>query len=214
MKKSEKSLPGPVRFVVRTLLRFWYVWAAIALLLVAAFWLRGCRDEMMRKGALKVAVKHTDSIDATPQEVRAVREIGQWELLSIRTEELVELSRKGILRDKRIARIYPGTLRIGIDMDRAAPDWFERRGDTAVLRLPRPALLDTNFIDETRVRPLYESGTWEAAAREQLYRKARRQMMERTLTRQNIVTAEQTATSYFTDLLRGLGFDTVMVSYR
>jgi len=215
MKRTSSGFwHGLGRFLFRTSLSFWYVWVIIILLLIAAFWLRGCRDDLLQKGVMNVGVKHKAAIDLTPQEVRAIKRIGQWEFLTIRTEELVEINEKGLLRDKQLARIYPGVLRIGIDLDRADADWFTARGDTAVLKVPRPALLDSDFIDETRVRAFYERGTWPPEAREQLYQKARRHMLERHLTPDNLAVARKNATAHFSHLFFALGFKYVIVSYQ
>lgn len=212
-EKSKGFWRGLGRFLLRTAGSFWYVWVIIVLILLAAFWLRGCRDSMLQKGVVNVGVKHASSIDLTPQEVRAIKHIGQWEFLTIRTEELVEISEKGLLRDKQLARIYPGVLRIGVDLQRAPQDWFTARGDTAVLKVPRPALLDSNFIDETHVRAFYERGTWPAEAREQLYQKARSRMLERNLTAANLALARKNATAHFSRLFFALGYRFVIVTY-
>ena len=50
-----------------------------------------------------------DKIDVTPTIITSMKEIGEWEFLSIDDEELVDTTRKGFLRDDKLVRIYYGT---------------------------------------------------------------------------------------------------------
>ena len=59
----------------------------------------------------------TDSeIDVTPTQIVSIKAIGEWEFLSVSAEELVDTVRKGLFSNDELARIYFGTLRLGIDM--------------------------------------------------------------------------------------------------
>ena len=104
-------------------------WLVLLALVVAAFVVHRCE-----KDPPALTVEHTKAIDTTPEEIRRIREIREWEFLSVSTEELVETYEAGTFADKQLARIYTGTLRLGIDMSRAGDNWFTARGDTAVLR--------------------------------------------------------------------------------
>ena len=157
-----------------------------------------------------IALEVDDGIDVTPQQIESIRAIGQWEFLSITTEELVDTVRKGLISDDHLARIYYGTLRLGIDMSRVQ---LEARGDTVVATLPRVALLDSNFIDEARTKAFFESGSWKPAAREALYRKARRQMLKHSLTRENLATARQNADAQLRQLLRSMGYNNITITW-
>ena len=157
-----------------------------------------------------IALEVDDGIDVTPQQIESIRAIGQWEFLSITTEELVDTVRKGLFSDDHLARIYYGTLRLGIDMSRVQ---LEARGDTVVATLPRVTLLDSNFIDEARTKAFFESGSWKPAAREALYRKARRQMLKHSLTRENLATARQNADAQLRQLLRSMGYNNITITW-
>lgn len=157
-----------------------------------------------------IAIEVDDGIDVTPQQIESIRAIGQWEFLSITTEELVDTVRKGFISDDHLARIYYGTLRLGIDMSRVQ---LEARGDTVVATLPRVTLLDSNFIDEARTKAFFESGNWKPAAREALYRKARSQMLKHSLTRENLATARQNADAQLRQLLRSMGYNNITITW-
>ena len=185
-------------------------WPWLAALVVAAglYALRRCEADPPR-----LAVEHHSAIDVTPEEIREIRNIREWEFLSISTEELVEACEPGTLGDRQIARIYEGTLRLGIRMDRAGDDWFSARGDTACLRLPDVGLLDDDFIDEARTRAFYEKGTWPASTRERLYQQARTAMLRRHLTEENLRMARENAREQFTKIFQGFGFRVVDVKF-
>ena len=157
-----------------------------------------------------IAIEVDDGIDVTPQQIESIRAIGQWEFLSISTEELVDTVRKGLFSDDHLARIYYGTLRLGVDMSRAQ---LEARGDTVVATLPRVTLLDPNFIDEARTKAFFESGSWKPAAREALYNKARRQMLAHSLTRENLQNACQNADTQLRQLLKSMGYNNITITW-
>ena len=157
-----------------------------------------------------IAIEVDDGIDVTPQQIESIRAIGQWEFLSISTEELVDTVRKGLFSDDHLARIYYGTLRLGVDMSRAQ---LEARGDTVVATLPRVTLLDPNFIDEARTKAFFESGSWKPAAREALYNKARRQMLAHSLTRENLQNARQNADTQLRQLLKSMGYNNITITW-
>lgn len=195
------------------LLKGWKLWLVLALIGGAAWLLRDCRDSRHGLGGGGLRVERGQGIDPTPEEVRAVRRLGQLETLSIATEELAELHREGILRDDQLARIYVGTLRLGVDLERTHGEWFRVAGDTAKLTVPRVGLLDEDFIDEARTRPFYERGTWTAADRDSLYRQASERMRRRCLTEENLLLARRGATERLTQICAALGFRYVIVTY-
>lgn len=185
-----------LKWVVRTLL--------LVVVILVLWWLLFAEKDN------HIALEVDDGIDVTPQQIESIRAIGQWEFLSITTEELVDTVRKGFISDDHLARIYYGTLRLGIDMSRVQ---LEARGDTVVATLPRVTLLDSNFIDEARTKAFFESGNWNPAAREALYRKARRQMLKHSLTRENLATARQNADAQLRQLLRSMGYNNITITW-
>ena len=153
-------------------------------------------------------------IDVTPQQVRAMRAIGQWEFLALTDEEMVDTIRQGFFFDDQLVRIYYGTLRLGIDMQQLSDSAFTSRGDTLDVMLPAIQLLDYNFIDEARTRSFISKGNWDASDREALYRRAKAKMLRQCLTPRNIRRARQNAEEQVTDMLRVMGFEKVNLKWK
>jgi len=200
-----------VQFLVYSLFNYWKFWLVLALIILGLFLWRDCKNGGTI--APSIAIESDTAIATTPEEVREMKDIFQWEFLSVETEELAELFSSGTFGDSRIARIYTGVLRIGIDRDSLAANWLETRGDTALLTLPTPALLDDNFILETSAETFYTSGTWGAGAREKLYNQAKEKMMKRCLTPENIRQASENAIAQFQKVFGALGYHTVEVKF-
>ena len=188
-----------------------YKIAGIVVAFIAAWllvwWMKGCISKA------EIGVEVDQSIDVTPEQITSIKAIGEWEFLSIASEELVDTIRKGFLSDDHLVRIYYGTLRIGIDLSKTKKNWISAHGDTVVVKLPKVGLLDKEFIDETRTKAFYESGRWTARDREALYRKARRQMLSHALTKQNLRTAETNAEDQVRHLLRAMGYNNITVTF-
>ena len=160
-----------------------------------------------------VSVEVDDGINITPEQIQSIRDIGQWEFLSISNEELVDTVRKGLFSDDQLVRIYYGTLRLGVDLSKTKKNWISAHGDTVVVKLPKVGLLDKEFIDETRTKAFYESGRWTARDREALYRKARRQMLSHALTKQNLKMAEANAEDHVRQMMKTMGFNNITVTF-
>lgn len=152
-------------------------------------------------------------INVTPEQIQSIRDIGEWEFLSISNEELVDTVRKGLLSDDELVRIYYGTLRLGINLHQAGPRWLQAQGDSVVVTLPPIGLLDRDFIDEARTRSFYETGKWTPADREKLYQKAYRQMKSHSLTKENLETARQNAEEQFRQMMKTMGFRHVEIKF-
>ena len=151
-------------------------------------------------------------IDITPTQIAAIKQIGHWEFLSVRDEELVDTLSRGFFSDKELVRIYYGTVRLGIDLQKTDDKWIQVTDTAVVATLPPIQLLDRNFIDEAQTRSFFESGSWSSADREALYNRAYQKMYARCVTPQNIATAEENARQQFAQLLRSLGFEKVWVN--
>ena len=179
---------------------------AVLLLAVAGWWL-------IVRGTGDFAVEVNDSIGVTPEQIQKIETIGQWEFLAVSDEELVDTTRKGFFSNDQLARIYYGTLRIGIDMSKAKDGWIQTRGDSLVAVLPAVGLLDEDFIDEARTKTFYESGKWTAREREAMYQKARQKMKKHSLSAENLRSAEQQADTHFRQLFRSMGFHHVNIRF-
>ena len=154
-----------------------------------------------------------DAIGDTPTQIESIRNIGEWEFLSVSNEELVDTVRKGLFSDDHLVRIYYGTLRLGINMHQASPHWLTVSGDTVTAVLPKVGLLDKNFIDEARTKSFYESGSWKQADREALYKKAYRMMLNRCLTPSNLKAAEENAEAQFRKMLLAMGYKNIVIKF-
>ncbi len=155
----------------------------------------------------QIGITHTDKIDITPVQIERIRDIGQWEFLAISDEELVDTVRHGFFGDDELARIYYGTLRLGIDLQETSEGWIKMDKDTVVVMLPPIKLLDEKFIDEARSKTFYEDGRWSEADKALLLERAKVAMKTRCLTPANMRSAAQNASAQFSMLLRSMGFE-------
>ncbi|MBQ6377516.1 MAG: DUF4230 domain-containing protein [Prevotella sp.] len=179
----------------------------VVLLVAGFFWLRGLtKDDDIDFG--------TDTaIGITPTQIQSIKAIGEWEFLAVSAEELVDTVRKGLLMNDELARIYYGTLRLGINMHQVKPGWMEVRGDSVTMVLPAIGLLDKDFIDEARTKSFYESGSWKSADREALYKKAYRMMRRHCMTNENLRAAEANGEEQFRNMLRSMGYKHVRITF-
>ena len=153
-------------------------------------------------------------IEVTPLQVKSVKEIGQWEFLSVSDEELVDSMESRIFgQPKKIVRIYYGTLRLGVDLAQLQDDDVVLRGDTVDVTLPAISHLDNDFIDEAKTKPFYETGTWPQSTRAALFQKAKKQMLARCMTRENIHIAQYNAVEEITRVFKAMGFEYVDVHF-
>ena len=153
-------------------------------------------------------------IDLTPEQITSIEAIGEWEFLAIANEELVDTTRKGFFSNDHLVRIYYGTVRLGIDMKNVEPGWIETEGDSIVVTLPQPDLLDKHFIDEAKTKSFFESGKWSQKDREQLYQKAYRQMLVHCLTPENLRTARENGEAQFSRMMKTMGYEHVSIRWK
>ena len=152
-----------------------------------------------------------EKINNTPVSVERMRQIGEWEFLSISDEEMVDTVRRRLFAKDELVRIYYGELRLGIDMREMSDNAIKQKGDSVIVTLPKIKLLDDNFIDEARTKSFYESGTWDNKAREVLYQKAKRQMKQNCLTQENLNIARKNAVNQMEKMLSSMGVSNVRV---
>lgn len=180
---------------------------AVIAIVAAVFWISGT----LRRTS--ITIESEKKIGITPEQIRSIKAIGEWEFLSINDEELVDTTRKGLFRNDHLVRIYYGTMRLGFDLKDTKEDWIKASGDTVEVTLPPIRLLDSDFIDEARTRSFYESGRWSAADREKMYRKAKAMMLRNGLTPTNIRSAENNADAQFRNMFRAMGFENVVIRF-
>ena len=180
----------------------------IVLLLGGFFWLRGLTE------GDHFSFGSDDQIDVTPTQIMSIKAIGEWEFLSVNAEELVDTVRKGFFSDDELARIYYGTLRLGIDMSQLEAGWIETSGDSVTLLLPQVGLLDAAFIDEARTKSFFESGKWSPEDKEAMYKKAYAQMKAHCLTKENLQAAEANGEEQMRNMMRSIGFKNVKITWK
>ena len=189
--------------------KFHVIIGAVVLIAVVAifFWVRSAfKGNYLELGT-------NDNIEPTPTQIQAIRDIGEWEFLSISAEEMVDTVRKGIFTDDELVRIYYGTLRLGINMQHLSDSAITVQGDSLEVTLPKVGLLDKDFIDESKTKPFYESGKWSPQAHQALYQKAHRQMLQHCLTPENLTAAQTNAESQLRNLFTQLGYITITLTF-
>lgn len=172
----------------------------------AAYLIRSCKNN-------ELEVYVNDRINITPTQVLAMKEIGEWEFLSIEDEEMVDTVRKGIFKDDELIRIYYGTLRLGFDMRQVKDGWIKADKDTLDVTLPKIKLLDEEFIDEARTQSFFESGSWSDKDRDDMYKRAYNKMKKRCLTKENMESAENNAGRQFHKMLKAMGFENIRIRF-
>ena len=176
-------------------------------IIVIFFWVKSAfKDNYLELGT-------NDNIEPTPTQIQSIRDIGEWEFLSVSAEEMVDTVRKGFFSDDELVRIYYGTLRLGIDMQSLSEDAISVQGDTLQVTLPKVDLLDKDFIDEAKTKPFYESGKWSPQAHQALYQKAQAQMLQHCLTKENVNAAQSNAESQLSNLFKSLGYKNVTLRF-
>lgn len=161
-----------------------------------------------------VSVGASETIEPTATQIMAIKDIGEWEFLSVAAEEMVDTMRKGFFKDDELVRIYYGTLRLGVNMHQVEPGWIVTKGDSVELTLPKIGLLDKDFIDEAKTRSFFESGKWSNQDREALYRKAYNQMIQHCLTPENLKAAQANGEEQMKNMMQQLGYKNIKIKIK
>lgn len=201
---------GALWWIIKFIFRKWRF--TLAVLLLAALGYVGYRVKKVYFDGEGLFAT-TPAIDATPEEIRALRDIGQWEALSVDTEELVEKNENSLLSSKQMVCVYRGCLRIGIDMAKTSEKWCDVQGKTVTLHLPEVELLDNDFINDTRTTVFVQEGNWSADAKQQMRTQAAEAMKKRALSAENLSLARRNAEAQFRQLFTALGYDEVNIVF-
>lgn len=180
----------------------------VGLLIAVIMWVKS-----ITKGNY-VAFGADTAIDVTPTQIQSIKDIGEWEFLSVSAEELVDTVRKGFFTNDELVRIYYGTLRLGVNMHQVEPGWLTAKGDSVIMKLPKIGLLDKDFIDEARTKSFYESGSWKPTDRDALYKKAYRQMLNHCLTKENLQAAEVNADQQLRNMMQSMGYKNIKIVFK
>ena len=201
---------GALWWIIKFIFRKWRF--TLAVLLLAALGYVGYRVKKVYFDGEGLFAT-TPAIDTTPEEIRALRDIGQWEALSVDTEELVEKNENSLLSSKQMVCVYRGTLRLGIDMAKVTDKWCNVQGKTVTLHLPEVELLDNEFINDTRTTVFVQEGNWSADAKQQMRTQAAEAMKKRALSAENLSLARRNAEAQFRQLFTALGYDEVNIVF-
>ncbi len=208
MKKDSGRTRRFIKHIISTSMMPWLLTAAgVIVVLIIITSIIHCGKDNSAK------IYTNDKIDITPNLIESIKDIGEWEFLSINDEELVDTIRHGFFGDDQLVRIYYGTLRLGINLHETNKDWIMTSGDSIIVTLPAIKLLDEKFIDETKTRSFLESGKWSHMDRAALYKKAQDIMLKRCLTESNIRSAEQNATIQFQNLMQSIGYNNIKIRF-
>ena len=186
---------------------------AIIFAVIAAIAIGSWIWKAMERAVPSITISEHREVSLLPTQIQSIRDIGQWEFLSIDDEELVDTMRQGFLFDDHLVCIYRGTLRLGIDMQEVREEDISVSNDSLSISLPEVNLLDNSFIDEARTEIFFESGQWSAYAHEELYRRAKEQMKARALTAENRNRAQQLAEQQIRQLFQAMGYNHVAVTF-
>ncbi len=161
----------------------------------------------------EISIGADNKIDITPVQIASIKNIGEWEFLSVSDEEMVDTVRKGFFSDDELVRIYYGTIRLGVNMHNVGPHWIKADNGILSVTLPRITLLDNDFIDEARTTSFFESGKWSEADKQKMYDNAYRLMKTRCLTESNIESAKNNAYKQFLSLFKSMGYENVKIKF-
>jgi hypothetical protein len=209
IEQTKKEYQAPKTNILGTIGRWLLIICTAIVLLIAAIFYFSYRAITNSSASLDV----NSDIDVTPTQIESMKQIGEWEFLSIADEEMIDTLRRGFFSDDELIRIYYGNLRLGINMHKAKPHFIQKNKDTLVVTLPPIELLDEDFIDEARTKSFYESGSWDDQTREDMYQRAVAKMKQRCLTSANINSAQQNATRQFFQLMRSMGHENVKIVF-
>ncbi|MBR2261448.1 MAG: DUF4230 domain-containing protein [Paludibacteraceae bacterium] len=153
-------------------------------------------------------------IDSTTDCITSIKEIEEWEFLTLHLEELIDTVVPKKLSECQSAKIFSGTAHLGINTKKANKSWIVLTDNKANITLPPIELLDKEIIDDTRTRTFYEKGTISATVKEKMYQNAKRRLKAKAMQKENIKMAEENAKDTFKSLFTALGYKTVKVTFK
>lgn len=122
---------------------------AVAIIIICIAFIRACNWI----SGDKTVSKTETVVKTTPVNLDSIKRIGQWSLVTVELDQIVDTVDKGFFRDHDIEVMYHGTLHYGIDMSKLQDDWVKIINDSiAEITLPEAQLLDQHFLDERNVK--------------------------------------------------------------
>lgn len=155
-----------------------------------------------------IEIERNETIDQTPNIITEVKNIGNWEFLSIKIEILVDTTKGKFFKDQ-LSAIYTGTLRYGIDCA-TADNWLSQKNDTVIAFLPKVKLLDDYFLDEAATRTVFESGSFTPKDRQDLRDRAIKRILAKSERLEYRKTAQTNAKEQISNFLQQLGIKNIV----
>ncbi len=191
-----------------------FLYAAVIVVCVAFIKVLDTCKEIGENVSVKVATEKPE-IEKTAVRVGTLKEIGEWEFLSIRCDEIVDSVRKGFIKDDALTRVYHGTLRLGVNMKSITKKSisYDKKADSLTVTLPKVTLLDKKFIDEAMTDSYFETGKWSEKERKAMLKKAEARMKKRALTEENLKRAEDNGRAAAEKMFLAMGYKKVVVKF-
>ena len=120
IEQTKKEYQAPKTNILGTIGRWLLIACTAIILIIAAIFYFSYRAITRSSADIDV----NSSIDVTPTQIESMKQIGEWEFLSISNEEMIDTVRRGFFSDDELIRIYYGTLRLGINMHKTKPHFI------------------------------------------------------------------------------------------
>ena len=201
---SRKSTSKGKEYITDEMIRSPWLWIILAVGLAIYFIFLRDSDQSDDKA----------KIDPTTDCITSIKEIEEWEFLTLHLEELADTLVSQKLSERQSAKIVSGTAHLGINTKKANKSWIVLTDTKATITLPPIELLDKEIIDDTRTRTFYEKGSINATVKEKMYQNAKKRLKAKALQKENIKMAEENAKETFKSLFTALGYKTVKVTFK
>lgn len=201
---SRKSTSKGKEYITDEMIRSPWLWIILAVGLAIYFIFLRDSDQPDDKA----------KIDPTTDCITSIKEIEEWEFLTLHLEELIDTVVSKKLSESQSAKIFSGTAHLGINTKKANKSWIVLTDTKATITLPPIELLDKEIIDDTRTRTFYEKGSISATVKEKMYQNAKKRLKAKALQKENIKMAEENAKETFKSLFTALGYKTVKVTFK
>lgn len=162
----------------------------------------------------KTEEKKEPEIGNTTTQITSMKEIEEWEFLTIHLEELVDTIVVRKFNNLRSTKIYKGNARLGIDMKKCGKNWAVCKENSANITLPPIELIDKEIIDETQTQTFYEEGKISATIKNEMRSRAKREMKKKALKKENLQAAEQNAQAQFKKIFSALGYQDITIKFQ
>lgn len=203
-KTNTRRRSSSKNYVTEEMVRSPWFWVGLVILgLVYFCFLRDKKDDTKKA-----------TIDDAQTCITSIKEISEWEFLTLQLEEFVDTTINKKLSTAQSAKIYTGTARLGINTKKANKNWIVCEGNKATITLPAIEILDKAIVDDTQTRTFFEEGNISATVKEKMLQNAKRKMKATASKKENIAIAEKNAKAEFKNIFTALGYKTVKITFK